>query len=98
MNVKKLSNYNLFYKLLTKSVKKSLVITFFLLMILSMFFDFALIFIFNLLFASTSKLDLINKNTESGSNILNVFNDFKVPDLFLFLLLIIILRFLAKAY
>jgi len=95
MTVKKLSNYNLFYNLITKSVKKSLVIIFFVLMILSMFFDFALIFIFNLFFASISKLDLINKKTESGSNILNIFNDFKVPDLFILLLLIIILRFLC---
>ena len=92
---KKFSNIRLFFRLLLMSVSKSLVVCFFLILLLTMFFDFALIMTFNLFFSSVSKSSNIGNNINSTSSFDNVFNGFSEINLFLILMIIIVLRFLS---
>lgn len=73
---KKFSNIRLFFRLLLMSVSKRLVVCFFLILLLTMFFDFALIMTFNLFFSSVSKSSNIGNNINSTSSFDNVFNGF----------------------
>ena len=92
---KKFSNILLFFRLLLMSVSKRLVVSFFLILIFTMFFDFALIVTFNLFFSSISKSSTIVNNIGTTPSFINVFNGFSEINLFLILIVIILLRFLS---
>lgn len=92
---KKFSNILLFFRLLLMSVSKRLVVSFFIILIFTMFFDFTLIVTFNLFFSSISKSNTIVNNIGTTPSFINVFNGFSEINLFLILIVIILLRFLS---
>lgn len=95
MTKKFFSSIRLFFRLLLMSVSKRLVASFFLILILTMLFDFALIMTFNLFFSSVSKSSHIGNNFDTTSSFMNVFNGFSEIKLFLILMVIVALRFIC---